>query len=164
MKNTGLTTLDLDALRAVLREHPIQLAILFGSYATETTYTTSDIDLAVEFDDHRPSDPSYNDVFFGLSADLSEALEADDVGLVNLHAVSPQFATTIFEQGILLVGEIEHATELRRQLTAYDPDQQSPRERLDAALDRIDDHLSDDDVEAPATGDAEDNGRRIASI
>ncbi len=164
MKITGSAALDLDALQGVLREHPIRLVILFGSYATETTHATSDIDVAVKFNDHRPLDPSYNNVFFELSVELSEALEADNVDLVDLHAVSPQLATTIFEQGILLVGETEHATELDRRLTAYDPDQQSPCERLDAALDRIDDHHSDDDIEISATDNAEDNGRRIASI
>lgn len=149
--------LDFDALQAVLREHPIRLAILFGSHATETTHATSDIDLAVEFDEHRPSDPSYNDVFLGLSADLSDALETDDVDLVDLHSVSPALAAAIFEQGVLLVGEAEHAAELRRKLTPSESDQQSPRDRLDAALDRIDDHLGDDDAGIPATGDAEDD-------
>lgn len=151
-------SLDLDALQAMLREHPIRLAILFGSHATETTHATSDIDLAVEFDEHRPSDPNYNDVFLGLSADLSDALETDDVDLVDLHTVSPALAAAIFEKGVLLVGEEEHATELRRQLTAHESDQQSPRDRLDAALARIDDHLSDDGAGIPATGNTEDNG------
>ncbi|WP_408960786.1 type VII toxin-antitoxin system MntA family adenylyltransferase antitoxin [Natrinema sp. 74] len=151
-------SLDLDALQAVLREHPVQLAILFGSHATETTHPTSDIDLAVEFDAHRPSDSSYNDVFLGLSADLSDALETDDVDLVDLHALSPALATAIFENGVLLVGEQGHATELRRQLTAADSEQPSPRERLGAALDRIDAHLGDSDTGVPATGGPEDDG------
>lgn len=151
-------SLDLDALQAVLREHPVRLAILFGSHPTRSTHATSDIDLAVEFDDHRPTDPSYNDVFLGLSADLSDVLETDDVDLVDLHAVSPVLAAAIFENGVLLVGAAEHATELRRQLTAHESDQQSPRDRLDAALDRIDDHLGDGDTGVPATGEAEDDG------
>lgn len=150
--------LDLDALQAVLREHPIRLAILFGSHATETTHATSDIDLAVEFDEHRPSDPSYNDVFLGVSVDLSDALETDDVDLVDLHSVSPALAAAIFEQGVLLVGEAKHAAELRRNLTPSESDQQSPRDRLDAALDRIDDHLGDGDAGVPAAGEAEDDG------
>jgi len=152
------TTLDLDALQAVLREHPVRLAILFGSHAAETTHATSDVDLAVEFDEHRPSDPSYNDVFLGLSVDLSDALETDDVDLVDLHTVSPPLAAAIFEQGVLLVGAAEHAAERRRQFTARKSDQQSPRDRLDTALARIDDHLDDSDVGIPATGDTEDNG------
>lgn len=145
-------------LQAVLREHPVRLAILFGSHATETTHATSDIDLTVEFDTHRPADPSYNDVFLGLSADLSDALETDDVDLVDLHTVSPPLAAAIFENGVLLVGEAEHAAELRRQLTASGDDQQSPRDRLDAALDRIDGHLGDGNAGVPATGRAEDDG------
>ena len=152
------TSLDLDALQAVLREHPVRLAILFGSHATETAHATSDIDLAVEFDEHRPSEPSYNDVFLGLSANLSDALETDDVDLVDLHTVSPPLAAAIFENGVLLVGEAEHAAERRRQLTPSESDQQSPRDRLDAALARIDDHLGDDGAGVPATGDTEGNG------
>ena len=152
------TPLDLDALQAVLREHPVRLAILFGSHATETAHATSDIDLAVEFDEHRPSEPSYNDVFLGLSADLSDALETDDVDIVDLHTVSPPLAAAIFENGVLLVGEAEHAAKRRRQLTPSESDQQSPRDRLDAALARIDDHLGDDGAGVPATGDTEDNG------
>lgn len=150
-------SLDLDALQAMLREHPVQLAILFGSHATETTHATSDIDLAVEFDEHQPSDPDYNDVFLGLSADLSDALETDDVDLVDLHMVSPALAAAIFENGVLIVGTVEHATELRRQLTARESDQQSPRDRLDTALARIDDHLGDDGAGVPAMGDSEDD-------
>ncbi len=57
MKITGSTTLCLDALRAILREYPIQLAILFGSDATETTHTTSNIDV----DDYRSFNSRYND-------------------------------------------------------------------------------------------------------
>ena len=149
---------DLDALQAVLREHPVRLAILFGSHATETTHATSDIDLAVEFDEHRPSEPSYSDVFLGVSADLSDTLETDDVDLVDLHTVSPSLAAAIFEQGVLLVGEAGHAAEVRRQLTVRESDQQSPRDRLDTALARIDDHLSDDGTGMPAAGDTEDDG------
>jgi predicted nucleotidyltransferase len=148
---------DLDTLQAILREHPVRLAILFGSHATDTAHATSDIDLAVEFDEHRPSDPSYNDVFLGLSADLSDALGTDDVDLVDLHTVPPALAAAIFEKGILIVGTAEHAAELRRQLTARESDQQSPRERLNAALARIDDHLGDDSAGVPATGETEDN-------
>lgn len=150
--------LDLDALQTVLREHPVRLAILFGSHATETTHATSDIDLAVEFDNHRPADSDYNDVFLGLSADLSAALETDDVDLVDLHTVEPPLAAAIFENGVLLVGTEEHAAKLRRQLTVSGADQRSPRDRLDAALDRIDHHLGDGDTGVPAAGEVEDDG------
>ena len=157
--STGFdTSLELDALQAILGEHPLRLAILFGSHATDTSHTAGDIDLAVEFDEHRPSDPGYNDVFLGLSADLSDALATDAVDLLDLHTVSPALAAAIFEQGILLVGEQAHATELRRQLTTPEADRQSPRDRIDAALARIDDHLADDDGGVSVGGDAGADG------
>lgn len=162
MRTAASTTidasLDLDALRGVLREHPVQLAILFGSHATGTTHAASDIDLAVEFDAMRPSDPSYNEVFLGLSADLSATLGTDDVDLIDLHTVSPALAAAIFADGVLLVGEQEHAAERRRQLTAAESEQPSPRERLDAALARIDAHLGDGDAGVAVTGESEDDG------
>jgi predicted nucleotidyltransferase len=151
-------SLDIDALRAVLREQPVQLAVLFGSHATGTAHATSDIDIAVEFDEDRPPDPGYNDVFLGLSADLSDALGTDSVDLVDFHAVPPGLAAAIFENGVLVVGEQTRASELRRQLPKNGSELQSPRERLDAALDRIDDHFRDDDTGVPATGDTETDG------
>lgn len=151
-------SLDLDTLRTTLREHPVQLAILFGSHATATTHSTSDIDIAVELEEHRPSDCGYNDAFLGLSADLSNALSTDEVDLVDLHAVSPALAATIFDHGVLLIGDQERADELRRQVTVVDSETQSPRERLDTALARINAHLGDDDVAVPATGESENDG------
>jgi len=150
-------SLGLDDLRGVLQEHPVRLAILFGSHATGETHATSDIDLAVEFDDHRPSDSSYNDVFLGLSADLSETLETDDVDLVDLHAVPPALASAIFETGVLLAGDHERAATLRRELTASESETRSPRERLDAALGRIDAHLDDGGTGVPVTGESTDD-------
>lgn len=152
------SSLDLDTLRSVLREHPVRLAILFGSHATGTTHSGSDIDIAVEFDDQRPSDPGYNDTFLGLSADLSDTLGTDAVDLVDLQTLSPSLAESIFDHGVLLVGDHDHAAARRREVTAADAETQSPRERLDAALARIDAHLDGGDVGVPVTGDSENEG------
>lgn len=149
---------DLDVIRETLREHPVQLAILFGSYATGTANATSDVDIAVEFDARRPTDPEYNDAFLGLSADLSDALGTNDVDLVDLRSASPAVAESIFSDGVLLVGTEEHAAELRQQRTTTDAETQSPRERIDTALARIDAHLDDGDDGVPATGERERNG------
>lgn len=149
---------DVDAMQAVLQEHPVRLAILFGSHATDAVHPRSDIDLAVEFETHRPSDSDYNDAFLGLSADLSETLERDAIDLVDLHTVSPALATAIFEHGILLVGEQDHATAVRDRLTDAESGQPSPRDRFDEAIAKIDDHLGDGDAGVPATGDTEDDG------
>ena len=143
-------SLDLETIETVLREHPVRLTILFGSHATGTTHETSDIDLAVEFDGHRPGDTNYSSVFLGLGVDLSSTLGTDDVDVVDLHTTSPSFAKAIFENGILLVGDQEHAVELRHQLTDTDRDQQSPRERIEAALERMNEHLDDRDADSPS--------------
>ena len=149
MRTVESTTLeshfDIETAQAVLREHPVRLAILFGSYATETAHDTSDIDIAVEFDGHESADRGYNEVFLGLSADLSDELNTDTIDLVDLHTVSQPLATAIFENGILLIGNSDHAAERRRELTTDENDQQTPRERLETALDRINDHLDTDD-------------------
>ncbi|WP_424014127.1 type VII toxin-antitoxin system MntA family adenylyltransferase antitoxin [Halorubrum xinjiangense] len=162
MRTVESTTLeshfDVGTVQAVLREHPVRLAILFGSHATGTTHDASDIDLAVEFDEHEPADRGYNEVFLGLSVDLSDELNTDDVDLVDLNTVSQPLATAIFENGILLVGNSDHVAELRRELTASGNDQQTPRDRLETALDRINDHLDTDDSGPPATGEVESDG------
>jgi len=141
-------SLPLETLREVLQEHPVQLAILFGSHVSGDAHSRSDIDMAVEFDTVRPSDPVYNEVFLGLSADLSEALETDDVDLVDLQTTSPELAETIFDHGVLLIGDPEHVADVRSQLTATEKQTQSPRERFDAAVARIDRHLSGSAVTA----------------
>lgn len=136
------TDLPLEPIREVLREHSVAVAILFGSHTSGNTHSRSDIDIAVEFETVRPSDPDYNEVFFGLSAALSETLGTDDVDLVDLQTVSPEFADPIFDRGILLVGDPEHVLDLRNQLVGTGSPDQSPRERFDAAVARIDEHLS----------------------
>ncbi|SEP19752.1 Predicted nucleotidyltransferase [Halogranum amylolyticum] len=141
-------SLPVETIRGILREHSVQCALLFGSHATATTHPTSDIDIAVELETTRREDPTYNDAFFSLSADLSEALETDDVDLVDIHTLSPRVAASVFEEGILLVGDPEHAEELRRRVTDKSSDTRSPRERFDDALAKIDEHLSGSGVTA----------------
>lgn len=134
-------SLPLETLRAVLREHPIRVAILFGSHVTGDAHARSDIDIAVEFDTVRPSDPEYNETFLGLSADLSEALGTDRVDLVDLRTVTPTLAATVFDQGVLLVGDRDRVRALRDELAATDSTDRSPRERFDDAIAKIDEHL-----------------------
>lgn len=134
--------LPLDEIRSVLDDHPIRLAILFGSCADGTTHSGSDIDIAVELDGFQPGDTDYNEAFFGLSADLSETLRTDDVDLVDVHTLSPSLARAVFDDGVLLVGDSERVDTLRRELIPEDDDEHSPRERFDEALERIDHHLA----------------------
>lgn len=142
------SSLPLETVREVLQEHPVEIAILFGSHASGEIHSQSDIDIAVTFETVRPQDSEYNSVFFKLSADLSEALDTDDVDLVDLQRASPELVETIFDQGVLLVGDSEQAAAIRRKLPATTSSEQSPRERLDTAIAKIDEHLSGSAVTA----------------
>ncbi|WP_224337922.1 type VII toxin-antitoxin system MntA family adenylyltransferase antitoxin [Haloprofundus halobius] len=135
-------SIPIETIRGILREHLVQCALCFGSHETATTHPTSDIDIAVELKTTQREDQAYNEAFFSLSADLSEALETDDVDLVDIHTLPPGVAASVFEEGILLVGDPEHAEELRRRVTDRSSDSRSPRERFDDALTKIDAHLS----------------------
>lgn len=134
--------IPVDVIRETLEAHPVRLAVLFGSHARKDVHARSDIDIAVELDGLQPGQPGYNDTFFGLSADLSEALGTDDVDILDVHVLSRPLVRSVFRDGILLVGTERRAETLREQLeSATEPDR-SPRERLDEALRRIDDHLA----------------------
>lgn len=133
-------SLPVKRLQRVLREHAVRLAILFGSHATETTHSTSDIDIAVEFESRQHDDPDYNTVFFELSEALSEILGIEKVDVVDIHIASPDVASSLFEHGVLLVGEQIRVETLRRQLTTR-RDHRTPRERFDTALRKIDGYL-----------------------
>jgi predicted nucleotidyltransferase len=135
------TGLPLEQLHAVFEEHPVECAILFGSHATATTHPRSDIDIAVALELTDRTDPAYNDAFFSLSAEVSETLGADDVDLVDIHTLSPRIGEAVFEQGLLLFGDPESVADLRTQVSAASNTAQSPRQRFDQALAKIDEHL-----------------------
>jgi predicted nucleotidyltransferase len=135
-------SLPLDALQSVLGDHPIRLAVLFGSYATDRVHARSDVDIAVEFENLRPGDDSYNEGFLGLGADVSEALGTDDVDLLDVHALSASLARSVFEEGVLIIGEPERVQALRQRLVDDERDERSPRRELDESLQRIDEHLA----------------------
>ncbi|ELY37709.1 type VII toxin-antitoxin system MntA family adenylyltransferase antitoxin [Natronorubrum tibetense] len=145
MKRSEDATLDdavpLETAQAVLREHDVRVGLLFGSHATGDAHARSDIDIAVVLDDVRPGDPDYNDVFLGLSADLSDTLGTDDIDLVDLRTAPPELVAAVFDRGVVLVGDSEDAAALRTELTETASDDRSPRERFDAAITKIDAHL-----------------------
>lgn len=136
-------SLPIAELQSVLREYPVRLAIVFGSRASGNTHRSSDTDVAIEFESIDRESSAYNEVFFGLSADLSSELVTDDVDLVDVQTLSPAVAESILEDGVLLVGDLAYAEDLLQRIAAESSDERSPRERFDAALRKIDDHLSD---------------------
>ncbi len=139
---TGLSErLPLEELVAVFEREPVRLALCFGSRATGRTHDHSDIDLAVELEGLRPGDEGYNDAFFGLYAEVTGVLGREDVDLVDIHSLSGSLARAVFETGVLLYGDPERVPTLEAQVDT-ERDDRPPRERLDSAIERIDEHLA----------------------
>lgn len=134
--NTG--GVPTERLRATLHEYPVEVAVLFGSQAKGQSHPGSDIDIAVAFEELEPGDEGYNQTFFGLSVALSEALETDDIDLVDTHTLSPSLRRSVLNTGTVLVGS---ESAVRDELRPG-PTEGSPRERVDAAIRRIDEHLA----------------------
>jgi hypothetical protein len=65
----------------------------------------------------------------------------DDVDVVDVHTLGPDFAAAVFEHGTLLLGDDNRFEELRERLTT-DRGDRSPAERFDEALRKIDEHLA----------------------
>lgn len=135
-----VSDLPIDRLRSTLEEHPVQLAILFGSHATMQTHPNSDVDVAVEFDGIQPGDEGYNDALFGLITALAQTVRSD-VDVVDVHTLGPDVASAVFEQGILILGDEDRFQDLGERLTS-DRDDRPPAERFDEALRKIDEHLA----------------------
>lgn len=145
MERAGESTLNehlpVEELVAMFERKPVTLALLFGSHATGRTHDHSDIDIAVEFKDRQPGDEAYNEVFFDLYGAVTEVLGHEDVDLVDIHSMSDSLARTAFETGILLYGEPKRVETLEEELDTT-PDGRSARERLDSAIERMDEHLA----------------------
>jgi predicted nucleotidyltransferase len=133
--------LPVEDLQQLFAQQQVRLAICFGSYATGETHAKSDIDIAVELDRLEPGDKGYNDRFFEIYAAVSNLLGTDDVDLIDMHSVSGSLARAIFTNGTLIYGEPDRVEHLREQLVPSE-DERPPRERLDAAIERMDQHLA----------------------
>lgn len=132
--------LPLTELRSVFDQHPVRLALCFGSQATGSVHDHSDIDLAIELDGIQPGDDTYNDVFFEVYSGVTAALDREDVDLVDIRSTSNSLARAVFDTGVLLYGEAERAEQLKKRIGK--PDDRRPRDRLDNAIEQMDEHLA----------------------
>lgn len=123
-------------LRSVLDEHPVSFAMVFGSAARGSMDDRSDVDVAVEFDDHRPGDDGYSDVYLRLVSDLDGALPTD-VDVVDVHSMPPQFARVAFDDGDVIVGSDSRRRELEREVAGDSPSRRDACARIAAAAERL---------------------------
>jgi predicted nucleotidyltransferase len=134
-------SVDTGRIRAVLDRYPVRLAVLFGSQVTGVADASSDVDLAVEFEGS-VDDPG--ETLLSLLADLSVALDRNDIDLSLVDDLDPRVGRAAFSHGILLVGSVERANALREEFeTAVEgrESDRSLRERLDETLERVDRHV-----------------------
>lgn len=132
--DVALSTDTLQRLRDVLTAHDVKLALLFGS-AARPNEEPADIDIAIAFEDHRPTDTGYAAVYFDLLADLTD-LECD-VDVVDVHTMQPQFSSVVFDEGVLIVGSPDRRDALAEQLVQTEPTLEDARERIGAAATRL---------------------------
>ena len=97
--------MDLDAFRqplqGLLPQHPVRLAYLFGSQATQHTHPSSDVDVAVLLDESLTPDERFVERM-RLLGDLSHIFGTDHVDLVMLNEVPPLRAYETLRHGVLL--------------------------------------------------------------
>ena len=122
-------------IQRVLSAHPVSFAMLFGSAVRESIAAADDIDLAVEFETHRPSDDGYSDVYLKLVDDLESTLSTE-VDIVDVHTMDGSFAAVVFDEGEVLVGH-DRRSELAASVTGVRPSAERARDRVAAAADRL---------------------------
>jgi len=131
----ALSSTELAAVRETLAEHGVRFAVVFGS-ATRPDDEPADIDLAVEFELWHPTDNGYADIYLALYSALDDRLDKD-VDLVDVHSMSPQFASVVFDGGVRIYGTGDRERALEEQCTVESPSVGNARERVAAAIDRL---------------------------
>lgn len=93
-----------EAIARDLSQHPISLALAFGSRVSGSPLPWSDLDLAVRFDDD-VTDEERLRLLDRIAADVEALTEADSVDVVELDRIGPHRAYRALHEGVLLLGE-----------------------------------------------------------
>jgi predicted nucleotidyltransferase len=109
--------------------------MLFGSVVRGDAADANDIDLAVEFKAHRPTDDGYSDVYLRLVDDLETALSTA-VDVVDVHTMDESFASVAFDEGEVLLGD-NRRSELAATVAGAPVSAEQARDRVAAAADRL---------------------------
>lgn len=138
----GLDDVDLEAVRAVLGDHPVRLGVLFGSRLRGTSGAHSDVDVAVEFDASLSGGDRFH-ARIALIVALTRALGTDDVDVVDLDGVRPEIGRSALAHGLVLVGDEDRADDLstRFERRANRPTRAERRARFDDALARMEEKV-----------------------
>ena len=129
-------------LQSVFDDNPVRVAVLFGSRVTGLVDKRSDVDIAVEFAD---SVGTAGEAYGALLADISLALDRNDIDFSVVSDLDPRVGYDASEHGHLVVGSRERVRTLRDRFDARRPDPPSRehfREGFDDALATVDSALN----------------------
>ena len=132
---TALNTDTEKRLETLCADHGVELAVVFGSSARRAD-AAGDLDLAVAFADHRPTDPGYASVFLDLRAALASALDPE-IDLVDIRSMPPRFASVVFEDGVVVYGSEDRLRTLADRLAGDPPSVAEASARVSAAATRL---------------------------
>lgn len=127
----SVPSLDLESIRDVLEQAPVEVAVLYGSHARGEATDRSDVDVAVGFDEDL-SALDRTHARLDLMDRLEVALDVEPVDVVPLAAIPDTLLYEVWEDGILVAGSVE-------DLEAYgrpDPPEDTYEERM-ARFDEI---------------------------
>jgi len=100
--------LDTAAIREVIEEAPVTLGILYGSQARGDATPSSDIDLAVAFDESLSS-VERTRARVALIERIGAVLGTDEVDVVPLIEVSSRLYQEILDDGYVLYGSLDES-------------------------------------------------------
>lgn len=124
----------------VVEAYPVELAVLFGSYARGTETSESDIDVAVAFDGDR-SPQERLELRIDLVVELTKALGMDAVDVADFESIRPEIGISALHTGILLVGQgeqVEHLLDqLEQEVTSDEETHEDRMRRFDSILDQL---------------------------
>ena len=128
------TPVDTEAVRSVLREHPVEFAVLFGSAARGESHAESDVDIGVVFESFRTV-RAYRTAREELTADLMSAMGRNEIDLVDLDDAEPSVARHALSDAVVLLGDPARLSDLRDRYRV-DGNESEFQTRLDRALER----------------------------
>ena len=124
----------------VVEAYPVELAVLFGSYARGTETSESDIDVAVSFDGDR-SPQERLELRIDLVVELTKALGMDAVDVADFESIRPEIGISALQTGIILVGQeeqVEHLLDqLEQEVTSDEETHEDRMRRFDSILDQL---------------------------
>lgn len=142
----SVTPIDRNAVRSVLEEYPLRLAILFGSHVDGTPTPQSDVDVGILFEEDC-SPAERRKLYLDLHSTIATALGTENIDVTLLDDVPPSVGQQALQSYDVLVGQRALAEQLRERYEeiAPVPSHEDLVKRLDESLATLDTVLDTDD-------------------